>query len=162
MKVPVKYADDGLFEVDKGAGKVFIPKRGGDRSRPPRAREKPARRKTGGKPRKKTGSAPHSAPYKKSHREDKQEQVKSAGPPMVKGHRRKKSKPKTPPPAVQRQAARKRGTLEDRLEYYRKKYGDNFRVAAEPAPAVPKGKPEKKSFFKKISTVFKGKKQKGI
>jgi len=167
MKVPVKYAEDNLFEVDKGAGKVFIPGRGRDRNRPPRSREKSAHRKAGGKPRKKTGSAPHpashSSPRKKSRPEDKPQKVKSGKPPTGTEHRKKKSKPKPASSSSSRhpQTAKKRGSLEDRLEYYRNKYGDNFNVKAAAAPAAPKGKPAKKSFFKKISTVFKGKKQKG-
>lgn len=87
-------------------------------------------------------------------RKDKFEDKKGkrTGPAKAKEHQKKKAKTQHP----SRQPHKKKGTLEDRLEYYKKKYGDNFKVSA--VPGVKKGKPEKKSIFKKLSGFLKGKK----
>lgn len=148
MKIPVKYADDDLFEEDKGAGMVFTTKRGRDK----RTGKKTGRHKTTAKSRR-THSRP--APGR-STREDKKVKPKGRKPPASKGQHKKKPKPKS---SSQQPRKMQKGTMEDRLEYYKKKYGDNFKVAAE--QPVHKPKTEKKSFFKKITTIIKGKKQKG-
>lgn len=46
-------------------------------------------------------------------------------------------------------------TVEDRLEYYKKKYGDNFKVAGEPTAAPQMPPPKKKSFVQKLKGIFR-------
>jgi ATP-dependent RNA helicase RhlB len=79
---------------------------------------------------------------------------KRTGPPRSKAYQKKNPKNQS-----SSQQPRKKGNMEDRLEYYKKKYGDNFKVSGE--PAIKKSMAEKKSIFKKISGIFKGKKDKG-
>ncbi|MCK4761417.1 MAG: DEAD/DEAH box helicase [Candidatus Aminicenantes bacterium] len=190
MKIPVKYADDDLFETNKSAGMDFRPKY--DRSRKSRGREKPTRSKSpkhrgplsarpkrpGGRPDGKSDDRPDrrpdGRPDGRPDREERPAKKRRPAPGPGKEQYKKKTKSEVPKAAGKeagkaagkpaRQAAakrpvRKKGTMEDRLEYYRKKYGDDFKVA--PGVEAGKGKREKESFFKKISTFIKGKKRGG-
>ena len=161
FKIPIEYADDTLFLADKGEGT------GADR-------QERRSRQGGGKPNK---SKPHGpkqakstpkpaaktqkpqAPKKPAPPTSSATSAPSAPPAPTKPPAKKGKKPSHKEPDLQRhqQGQKTKSTrtgtkLEDRLEYYKKKYGDNFNVQ-KPAEA-----PQKKSFIKKIAAFFKPKK----
>ncbi len=133
MKIPVRFADDDLFEENKGTGLVLDTRYG-----------------KGGKHRKATyhkvkGKARFQKPVKESKKAADIKEIKKV-------KETKRPKPKT---FKARNKAQKKTSLEERLEYYRKKYSENFRVSQEkPGKKVQESKPQKKTLLKKISTIF--------
>ncbi len=142
MKIPVAYAGDNLYLDDKaedmnmgkplrsrqaGGGKKPHGKYGKSSSRSkPRSRKPPAAVKT----------SPTTQPPKKQ--ESQKRPYKETANTIPRGNKKIKSSPKTT-------------TLEDRLEYYKKKYGDNFHVKK--TTDIP-GQ-QKPSLIKKITGFFK-------
>ncbi|UCH97698.1 MAG: DEAD/DEAH box helicase, partial [Candidatus Aminicenantes bacterium] len=140
IKIPIGYAEDDLYLQDKAEGMIFdrpMRKTRGRGGKRPRKSLTPRRTRTSsnietyktrdpGKKQAKTGSK------KKPHKE-----------PADRRHPSKKKTKTTQKPA----------TLEDRLEYYKKKYGDNFNIQKKTGAA-----PGKRSLIKKIAGFFKGKK----
>ncbi len=168
MKIPVAYPDDDLFLENKSAGIEMDnerPRRGGrgEHGKKPRgkflSKLKPPSRKfsaptshpkpkpkptptSPGIPSPKTEPTPKKPPKsplppktespKKTHKEHKEQgSIHHSG----------KKKPVHQPKAA---------TMEERLEYYKKKYGDNFSL--QKSPAAP---PKKRSFLQKIAVFFK-------
>lgn len=139
IKIPVGYAQDDLYLQDKAEGMIFdkpMRKTRGRGGKRPRKSLTPRRTRTSssietyktrdpGRKQAKTGSK------KKPHKEP--------------ADRRHPSKKKT-------KTTQKPTTLEDRLEYYKKKYGDNFNVQKTTGAAAGK-----RSLIKKIAGFFKGK-----
>jgi ATP-dependent RNA helicase RhlB len=139
MKIPVAYAEDNLYLEDKAKdmnmGKPMGSSRGG-RSKKPHgksaSRPKPRPRKPTAAA--KTAPTPRQPAIEESKKRPFKETAKSSHP----GKKKIKSSQKTT-------------TLEDRLEYYKKKYGDNFNVKK--TTDIP-GK-QKPSLIKKITGFFK-------
>jgi ATP-dependent RNA helicase RhlB len=141
-QIPVEWPDENMFEKDLSAGKHF---------RLEKERHEPHHKKVqkpGATGRKKPLA--HKTPIKKQTSNIKSHPVKKHSDIKVstKEHRIKK---------VHKSQVPKR-THEERLEYYREKYGENFT----PAVIQPEGKkqpegkiqPGKKSFLKKIFGLF--------
>ncbi len=153
MKIPVEWADDDLYEEDKVAGMSFsMPKKGDGRQKrgtgqnrrseqrrsPGRSkpeRSKPERSKEEQKP---AGRKKTTAKGKDTRgREDSQAKKRGVN------KQRSDQKPSRPP---------KNATVDERLAYYSKKYGEDFIVVTEP---VDMKKAKKKSLIKRISGIFK-------
>ncbi len=93
---------------------------------------------------------------------------KSSGPPKGKKRRtapgeetgdKRKTAAKGPGKGAPRKS--QKGSLEDRIEYYKKKYGDNFQAPREQTTShhdVKFSPPPKKSILKKITSIFSKKK----
>ena len=174
MKIPLAFAEDEMYHENKGEGIDFRrPARKGKKG-PTRSREKTPRGKASardktstrsGKPsakkreetegkakgkKKRTGAEKKSVPQaartasRKEHKDHREP-----------GDRRHPAKKKSKPRGKSTGGAKKRSAIEDRLEYYKKKYGDNFMVQPEPgAKSTPSPEP-KKSFIKRIAGFFK-------
>jgi len=156
MKIPVVWADDTLFEKDKSEGMTFRQPRGSrimepkgtpslKTRRPPSVKgtassgEKPRRASRGDRPahtgtgrdkgisREQTGTA-KAAPAPRRRREEKQPPHKTVSRPG------------------------RSSTPEERIAYYKKKYGENFTSRTpEAPPSATQQKPKrKKSLLKKI------------
>lgn len=137
VKIPVAYAEDNLFLEDKAEGmnigKSMRSSRGGRGKRPhgkPSPRPKPRSRK----PAATDKTAPTTQKYAKGESKKR--------PHKEPANFRHPSKKKT-------KRSQKTAALEDRLEFYKKKYGDNFNVKK--TTEIP-GKP---SLIKKITGFFK-------
>jgi ATP-dependent RNA helicase RhlB len=137
MKIPVAYAEDNLFLEDKAEGTNIVkPMRSIRRSHGKKPHGKPSSR---AKPR----SRKHAVKDKTAPTTKKQTKVESKKRPHKEpANFRHPSKKKT-------KRSQKTATLEDRLEYYKKKYGDNFNV--QKTTEIP-GKP---SLIKKITGFLK-------
>jgi ATP-dependent RNA helicase RhlB len=140
MKIPVAFADDDLYLEDKAEGMII---------------HKPMRRSRGGRDKKSHGKS-----ASRSKTRSRKAAAKEKTAPPTKKHAKVESK-KRPhkEPADFRHPSKKKTkrsqkvtTLEDRLEYYKKKYGDNFKVKK---TTEITGKP---SLIKKITGFFKKKK----
>lgn len=140
MKIPIAYAEDDLYLEDKAEGmNIGIPMR---RSRGGRGKKPHGKSTSRSKPRpRKPADAVKTAPTTKKHA--KQESKKRPHKEPAKFRHPSKKKTKRSQKAV---------TLEDRLEYYKKKYGDNFKVKK--TTEIP----GKQSLIKKITGFFKKKK----
>jgi ATP-dependent RNA helicase RhlB len=140
MKIPVAYAEDNLFLEDKAEGMNI---------------NRPMRRSHGGRDKK-----PHGKSSSRSKPRQRKPAAKDKTAPTTKKHtkqERKKRPHKEPanfrhPSKKKTKRSQKITTLEDRLEYYKKKYGDNFNVKK---TSETPGKP---SLIKKITGFFKKKK----
>jgi ATP-dependent RNA helicase RhlB len=140
MKIPVAYADDDLYLEDKAEGMTI---------------HKPMRRGRGGRDKKSHGKS-----SSRSKTRSRKPAAKEKTAPTTKKHAKGESKKrphKEPadfrhPSKKKTKRSQKATTLEDRLEYYKKKYGDNFKVKK---TAEKTGKP---SLIKKITGFFKKKK----
>jgi ATP-dependent RNA helicase RhlB len=153
MKIPVAFSEDDLFEESKSKGMVFDVKK------------QTRRTNGGGKRRKKTTHAKTPAPgsrpkgkFKKKAAETPEQKRTQTGKrykPKDKD-RTAKSKPQAKaPPHKRKERKERKTTLEERLEYYRKKYGDDFKAPSEKStPAVKHPPPPKKSLFKRIKDVI--------
>ncbi|MCP5108842.1 MAG: DEAD/DEAH box helicase [bacterium] len=166
MKIPVVYAEDELYEVSKSEGMTFgirKQKRAGEgdsRSRRRTAHAKPSGRGSR-RPRpererdEKRGPAKSAKPAKPAR---KTEPVDAKGPKRTRTRPdRKKAAPKSTKSAPKKDR-KEVANLEDRLDYYTKKYGDQFKVQREHTSHHVKQVPRpKKSFFKKVKDVFRKK-----
>ena len=136
VKIPVEWPDEDLFEKDRSAGKHF---------RLEKARHEPAYKKS---PRpvlksRKISTADKPSPLKKPASHTK--------PPVSKKHRdaapaKLQQKLKT---GKQKSPQR---THEERMEYYKKKYGENFKPVEK--SSLDTGQTKKKSLLKKILGLF--------
>jgi len=136
-QIPVEWPDENMFEKDLSAGKHFRLEK--ERSEPHHkkaTKSGPAGRKKS--PSHKTASVKKQTSSSKPHPVKKNPDIKVS----TKEHRINK---------VNKGRAPKR-THEERLEYYRKKYGENFTPVAK--PPEDKKNPVKKSFLKKILGLF--------
>jgi len=155
-KIPVAYADEALYHEDKGVGIDFgrqVRGRGTSRSR-----EKGSRGKSPGRSRKSAGrKRMEGVERKRKPREEKKAAPASARPTSHKepADRRHPDKKRTKSRVKSKGSAKKAAALEDRLEYYKKKYGDNFKVKPEPAAKKAPEPAPKKSLLKKIGGIFK-------
>lgn len=161
MKIPVAFSEDNLFEESKSEGMVFEVKKQTRRS------------DGGGKRRKKTTHAKTPAPgsrpkgkFKKRTAETPEykrpQTAKRYKPKNKEKDRTDKSKPRVKAsPQKRKEPKERKTTLEERLEYYKKKYGDNFKAPSDKSiPDVKRPAPPKKSLFKRIKDVL-GKRDKG-
>jgi len=142
-KIPIAYAEDDLYEESKSEGMTFDARsRGGGKGG--KRRKKPSHPKSRSRTRPLTLSP---SAKKKAEKEEKKKPTT-----QVKKKKSIKKKKSTAKPTDRKGH---KGTLDERLEYYKKKYGDSFKVKPEPStPDVKKAPKPKKSFFKKISRVF--------
>lgn len=179
IKIPIAYAEDTLFEESKSEGMVFDSKRrGGGSDR--KERKKSAHSKTpgrggGSRPRRPSGEqdrkkreSDEKRPEKK-YRPDKKVDYKKPDdkkadhkkPDYKKtDHKKEDYKKAGKKKSPVKSAARKdrRDSLEDRLEYYTKKYGESFKTQRErPSHDVKEAPRPKKSFFNKLKERFKRK-----
>ncbi|MCP4221185.1 MAG: DEAD/DEAH box helicase [bacterium] len=185
MKIPVEFAEDNLYEESKSAGMNFdTHRRGGDdrkrQKRSSHSKSAPRPSKYGSKKKKKpeTSDKPDelkkqkSAPKPKKKKspppsavEDKAANKRSSGKKsQAKGSQAKGPQAKGPQAKGPRKA--QKHSLDERIEYYKKKYGDNFTVpgtesaqkqAKVQAQAVKQVPQPKKSFMKKLKSIFKKK-----
>lgn len=167
MKIPVEWADDEMFLDDSSAGMSFHVQRksserlhhrrkegsgdkgqrrqGPQRKKSSRNEQIPSQRKG---PAQKNDGAPHSSRKKNT-------QTKQGNTPAQSKAPRKKNREAmqhTRTQAAQEPAILKGGrkkSLDARLEYYQKKYGENFSVKSEKVP-------EKKGLLDKIKGIFGG------
>jgi ATP-dependent RNA helicase RhlB len=148
MKIPVAWATDDIFVKDESAGKRISreiddlkggSRRQGTRRQPPRDRNGSSRR----------GPAPRKSAQSKTAAVRKPEHKKSG--PERKAPQKTDRKRRDPKPA----------TREERMAYYGKKYGENFKNAADrPSADQPPAaqKPARKSsLVQKILGRFAGK-----
>lgn len=179
MKIPVAVAEEDLFHESKSEGMDFRKeRRTGTTARSSRNRDKTGRKKSPSKP-KKTGGKKGQEQDAKSKRKKKdvskdkpKEKDRSKTKNEAKGKNRGKSKSAAQTQhkdqhkelADRRHPSKKKkgqpkkvvantgiSTFEDRLEYYRKKYGDNFK-GTDGQPAVP---PQKQTLLNRIKRFFK-------
>jgi ATP-dependent RNA helicase RhlB len=177
VKIPVAEADESLFIEDKAAGMDFGPAarrgRGGSHDKEGRkksaargkSRKKPGDRKRSDRPERseterKQKAASSQKKKKKSRPDDHKEQADRRHPAKKQARPKNAEKGKGKPRGKDKPRGKKSENLEDRLEYYRKKYGDSFKVQPEipvrrKPPAAP---PRKESLLKKITGIFKRKK----
>jgi len=141
FKIPVGYAEDELYLEDKTKGVTV--NRNPRKRRPSGRKSKTHRQRP---PKKATKSSTKKQTAKKSTPKPPGKKNKQQHPKGT-GERRNKNIKKSNKP-------RTTGSLEDRLEYYKKKYGDNFNVQK----SGPE-KPQKKSIIKKVTALFKRKKK---
>jgi ATP-dependent RNA helicase RhlB len=147
MKIPVAYAGDDLFLENKAEGMTFNFDKpmGSGRGRPDK------------RPYTKTATRTKSHPHKTSTAPKARPPLpKTAGTESKKIPRKEAANRRLPTKSKTKQS-QTTTPLEQRLEYYKKKYGDNFNIQtqkpAEPAPQ----KIQKKSLIKKIAGFFKRK-----
>jgi ATP-dependent RNA helicase RhlB len=153
MKIPVIWPDETIFEKDMSEGMTFrMPKNGKGLSQEKETRPQPKRQSSSTSkrsPKKKTRKA--SSPSKTSD---------SRGKAKVASKKRaERAKGSTPSSRHQKKSRTqnithpgRNSTPEQRLAYYKKKYGDNFEVSSQivsETSTEPKSIP-KKSLFKKI------------
>jgi ATP-dependent RNA helicase RhlB len=158
MKIPVSYAVDDLFEESKSEGMVFdVKKRGGGGGGDKKTRKKtphhPKPGNRGNRSQKSTApSKQGKQQYKKKWEQDKKESAPpTTKPPRDKKHKSDKKKQPTKPVV----SKERKDTVEDRLEYYQKKYGDTFKIKREPSTHDVKTAPTpKRSFLKRLKDVF--------
>ena len=137
MKIPVAFAEDNLYLEDKAEGLSF---------------GKPLRHSRG-----KHGKKPHgkSSSRSKLHARKTQAKEKTAPATQKPAKAESKKRPHKEPTKFRHPSKKKTkrsqkiATLEDRLEFYKKKYGDNFTVKKTTES------PRKPSLIKKITRFFK-------
>lgn len=131
MKIPVAYAEDDMYEESKSEGITFDVKK----------------RKESGRTRRKKTSHP-----KPQHRTRKPFSVSGKKKPEPEEKKKHRSQIKKKAPSKTAPRKKLRGTLEERVEYYKKKYGDSFKMPSEsPRPDVKHVPKTKKTFLVKIS-----------
>lgn len=171
VKIPIAYAEDTLFEESKSEGMVFDSRKRGGGGSDRKQRKKSAHSKTpagrggGGRPRKSSDEQDKKKPERdgkqrdKKRRPDQKADFKKTDKKKAdykKTEHKKAGKKKSPTKTAPRKE--RKDSLEDRLEYYTKKYGENFKSQHERSSHDVKETPRpKKSFFKKIKDVFKKK-----
>ena len=145
MKIPVHFADDNLYETDKSPERSLSFRKRSDKREHSRVRsgERPGRVKPVAKPFK---SDRNKGKVEQSQKVNVYEKVK----PKENIHRNIENK-KKPLSAIAR--PRKNASLDERLAYYSKKYGEDFIIVNEPVDKK-KGK-SKKSLVKKLIKFFK-------
>lgn len=169
IKIPLAFAEDDLYLEDKAEGMNFgksVYNGGTSRSFKSResreSRTKSPRKKysSSGRPRKSYTSTASARKKSETDREQIQKKAKKGKtsphkePPERRHSTKKGSKTKSKSGAVDSSKKNVNVKLEDRLEYYKKKYGDNFKVKQETrAPSTPP--PRKKSFLKRVTGIFK-------
>lgn len=190
MKIPIGFAGDDLYAFERraAAGENGEPMGTDERRprhttshthvrRPARSTKKPTTPPSPSRPQKKKFSYDEKMEQQRKKNAEQMEDKQKSKPKHYPEHKetvdrrysnRKKSKPKTAEPAEKTPHNRvpspgnKRGNLEDRLEYYKKKYGDNFQVKKPESQPVSHHQPPpiqaKKSLFKRIASIFKRKK----
>lgn len=142
MKIPVVFAEDNLYLEDKAGGMSI---------------EKPLRHSRGKHGKKPQGkSSSRSKPHPPARKPLAKEKTAPTSHPSQKTAKEEsKKRPQQEPVKFQHSSKKKTKrsqkiiTLEDRLEYYKKKYGDNFNIKK--TTEIP-GKP---SLIKKITGFFK-------
>jgi ATP-dependent RNA helicase RhlB len=156
MKIPVVWADDALFEKDKSEGMTFRQPRGGrimeSTGRPSsKTRRSPAAQGTppaGRKPRRASRGDRHAHTGTGQDTSITREHTGTTKGAPAPRHR-KVSRPE-PRKTVSRLG--RNSTPEERLAYYKKKYGEDFtpRTPETPPPAGHQKPKRKKSLLKKI------------
>jgi ATP-dependent RNA helicase RhlB len=140
-KIPVGHPEEALFLEDKARDLAF--------SKPQR-RARSGKGKAKGHPRKSSaGGRRRAAPTP----EDKKPAAKKPSEAKAVKKSHKEPADRRHPGKKKSRSSQKVSTLEDRLAYYQKKYGDNFEVQ-KPAEAPVK----KKTLLNKIAVFFKRKK----
>ncbi|MGD2087218.1 MAG: DEAD/DEAH box helicase [Candidatus Aminicenantes bacterium] len=140
MKIPVAFAEDNLYLEDKAEGmKIGKSMRSRRSGRGKKALGKHASRSKPGY--RKPSAKDKTTPTTKKHAKEESKKRPHKEPANFRHPSKKKTK-----------RSQKTATLEDRLEYYKKKYGENFNIKK--TTEIP-GKP---SLIKKISGFFKKKK----
>jgi len=156
MKIPVEWAENDIFVVDKSKGMRFYPDKWGKSKRDsrnmnhPRRDRKPERKEKHFTPGRKISSKPDS--YRKNTcSSSKQRDVRKK---INRGNKDHREKPLYNRNQINTARPKKKETLNDRLEYYKKKYGEDFKVTEK----TPEKEKRKKNIFLKIGKLFKNKK----
>ena len=140
MKIPVEWADDELFVEDKSAGIDLSSKRGGMR----KPYRKMSRERSTGVVRDRGNAMRHERKGKQSETSWKKSTDVSS-----------KVNRKTTHGKTGYEKINKKMSLDDRIEYYNRKYGENFKVKDE--LKIADNPKRKKSFFQEIFHKFKKK-----
>jgi ATP-dependent RNA helicase RhlB len=156
MKIPVESVSDTMLSEDKSADQFIQLERHGERQghrgsrkREPRRKSSPIRSK--GKSRHPAGG--NQSPEKQKTQPQTRKESGGRGRPQQKPAA-KKGAPKRKKDINVNQALGKKpdstSSMEDRLAYYRKKYGENFTVDQERTPAEKQGKKKKPGLLKRL------------
>ncbi len=150
IKIPVIWPDEDLFGEDKSAGTTILNKN--------RVGRHPDKRKSTKKP------------YKKDYPERKPRQVATAYSSEKKITRDRdkdkdndndndndKDKNKNSKFLNKKYKSLKNGSIEDRIKYYKEKYGEQFTVTPEMSSADKKRKVDKTSLLRRLFGIFKKK-----
>ena len=158
MKIPVLWAEEGLFSEDKSAhirfGAHYSHYTRRNESHRSEGRRQAGR--SGGGPR----GASHRSTYNSPHGHSRPANAKSD----QSKHKHPAPRPHPPPrshPAPRIQPAKSKASLEDRLRRYREKYGEEFKLSTEEL-AKPSAKNETKKnegFWKRIFRPNRSKKE---
>ena len=156
MKIPVVWADDALFEEDKSVGMTFRQPKG----------EKTVSRREGPPSKSKRSSSGKStaSPKKKPRKASRVSRSSDTRSPQAKTAPREKPKAARPSAVPKRQKAKKQprkqhiphpgknSSPEERIAYYRKKYGENFTSSSQTVEeTIPfQETTQKKSLLNKI------------
>jgi len=135
MKIPVIWPEKSFFEKDASEGMHFSL----EKSKYERDNQKPKRK---GQPGKKP----------KRKRNDKPERHKEFSKPKIQKEKRVPRKESRSPRKGTPNMTHPSGSEEDRMEYYRRKYGEDFKIVPDPVPApTPVKKP---SWISKIKSLL--------
>ncbi len=178
MKIPVEWAGDELFDEDNSTDEfirnfmrtsretreITDKKEKGERKpkgKKPTGEKKPAheRRERKAETAAVQGKKGVTKPEKAAPSPHKEKKVAAAASPAVKGgvkDFKKKDAAKVKKSAEAKRPSRKT-SVDQRMDYYKEKYGEDFVVNREIKAAKPSK--EKKSLIEKIKSVFKGKKK---
>lgn len=144
MKIPVHWADDGLYASDKSAGMRIHVSRDHDRGRDRKRRDSEPGKSAKSQRRKKKTHSTEERPAKATAVQ-KEKKPASARPEKQKRERKKTDRRE---PGKLKPGS----SIEDRLQYYSQKYGETFKD--ESGKTSPKKKP-KKNFIKRVFTFFR-------
>ena len=145
MKIPVEWPDDELFADDKSHGVRIRYNTKDERDGRQRERRQPGahKKRKGGK------DAPQQAAKKSSHAVDNTRKAKKGHPQQQQktGETRKRDSRDFKRP-------QKTSSLDERLEFYSKKYGDTFKVEKE-SPGKTSAPKNRKGFAKRLFKFFR-------
>ncbi len=142
QKIPVIWADEDLFVADKSASKRFHMQRDEKGGRP-------FKKSTPEKKRSAPTPGPKKRPRPKKGGRPSQEKTQKKSSPRGNGKKAARPDRKTAPS--------RKSNVEDRVEYYKEKYGDDFVIKARTQPNTGPSahiKKKKKSLLARFSGVF--------
>ncbi len=156
MKIPVESVSDAMLSADKSADQFIQLERHGERQGSRSSRKRDSRGKPSSPRSKGTGSRPAG---RTQRAEKPKSQAQTGKPSGAKGKSQhkpaaKKGAPKRKKDINVNQALGKKpdssSSMEDRLAYYRKKYGEDFKADKDRSPAEKKGNRKKPGLLKRL------------
>lgn len=183
MKIPVCDPEDSLFEKYIGEGIQLEKKRNYRKSRSSQSENKTRRERDNHRSRSGKKRTPRDDGQKASEKQVKKDQEKleqgtqekrnqnpKSRKPNQKGAAQRKSGNKPKANAARRTTAKKPerkkpvrdftkprtvDPMQERLDYYKQKYGEDFKITSGPSQPTITAPPKKKSFFSKLLGMFK-------